>query len=145
MSIIFKKEENKPEHPFVYIDSINTSSYMKEMISYTLKYVREVSGADYFDSVTDLKPSDHTVKTEQQIYQKKDGYWIVADELYDVLTLYKKETNVGTIWNSTTVKKIYTMRLVKCPKIVPKVFEKVDKHQTFVNELREQVQKFGQK
>jgi hypothetical protein len=142
MSIIFKKEENKPEYPFIYIDSINTSSYMKEMISYTLKHIREVSGADYFDSITDLKPSDHMAKNEQQIYKsKKDGFWIVTDELYDTLTLYKRETSTGTLWNSVYVSKIYSMRIVKCPKIVPKVFEKVDKHQSFIAELRTQVEK----
>jgi hypothetical protein len=117
--------------PFIYVDSINQDSYVAEMYNATIKFIRE--NIDY-DGISNINKSDYMAKDYNDIYyNKKDGFWIVSDEDNNIIELYKKETNVGKIYNNYNVNKIYKLTCHKCPRIVPKVFKKTSKYDSIAN------------
>ena len=56
-----------------------------------------------------------------------------------VLTLYKRTTSVGRIYNSTYVEKVYELHYEDCSKVVPKIFTTQTKFETFQLELSERI------
>jgi len=131
---------NIQDQPLVYVDSINSESYLAEMYNYTTKYIRE---SDESKNHLIVKRINHMAKDENDIYyNKKDGLWIVSDEKQCILTLYKKTTRKGYLYNSIYMDKIFTLSYKKCSKIVPQVFKKTSKHDNFKMELAEKVLSF---
>ena len=116
-----------------YIDSINKESYMTEMYTICLKYLREKKEMDtnilHFEP---LKRERLMAGDEKDIwYNKNDGYWIIETDNH-TLTLYQRQTLVGKIYNSTLVDKLFTLTYSECSRTVPKVFEKTSPFDNFI-------------
>jgi len=127
--------------PILYVDSMNYSSFAAEMYSYTTRSIREQLGKDY--NGEPVIREEHMAKDENDIYHNKtDGYWIVCDEEKKILSLYKRETSVGNIYNSVYVTKTYTLTCTECPRIVPKVFKETTIFEDFTSELKKTVRSY---
>jgi len=123
----------------LYIDSINRSSWIVEMYNYTIRYIRENS-----DSVD--RPIDRNVlmaKDYDDIYHnRKDGFWIVADDMNNTVSLYKRCTSIGKLYNSVYIDLIFVLNWSECPRIVPKIFKTTTLFDNFTDELKLSVAKF---
>jgi hypothetical protein len=138
MSVILKKDyPNEEEYPILYVDTINESSYMTEMVSITVKWIRE-----NLDEIRETKAINHIALTEQNIRTKKDGYWFVTNDKYKMLTLYRKKTILGYLWNTQVIEPIFVLRYTAIPKIVPMIGQKVSKYDSFVGELSQKVDQY---
>lgn len=130
--------------PIIYVDSINDTSYIKEMNSIIVKYIRQNIGSN--DEQKIVKKINHIAKDYNDIYyNKKDGYWIVCDDKNKSITLYIKQIATGFLYNSHIVSKIFTLSYVKCPRIVPLLFDKKNEHLNFIDELKFSVKKYRQR
>lgn len=118
--------------PELYVDSINSTSYLTELHNYCAKFIRTNT-----DSETESK--SRLVKDEKEISTKDNGYWYTFDEKSQTITMYKKSQSLGYIYNSSIVEKVFTMTYVKCPKVVPKVFTEKNIFNDFSQELKEKV------
>jgi hypothetical protein len=127
--------DNKNISPVLYIDSINKSCYVEEMLNYTIRYIRETTN-------NNINNRDNYISSSMEnIYNKcKDGYWITIDD-QDV-SLYKKETLTGIFYNSIQVGKIFTLKYVLCPRIVPKILKKQSLFDNFTDELKASVNNY---
>ena len=122
-----------------YIDSINKSSYMNEMFNHTIKYIRENT------TPTDqpIDRSGRMALNYQDIqYNRKDGYWIVGDDVNNKVTLYRRYTSIGNLYNSVCVDLIHILTFNECPRIVPKILKTTALFDNFTDELKLSVTNF---
>lgn len=134
--------------PIIYVDSVNDTSYIKEMYSIIVKYIRQnnMNINKNNDDQKIVKKTNHMANDYNDIYyNKKDGYWIIFDDKNKSVTLYIKQISTGFIYNSYSVNKIFTLSYVKCPRIVPLLFDKKDKHGNFLDELKFSVKRYRQR
>ncbi len=128
-----------------YIDSINKESYLTEMYSICIKYIREKNENELNDTKkNNYKPmirDQILAKDENDIfYNKVDGHWIIETEKNKIITLYQRRTLNGIIYNSTLVEKLFSLTYNECSRTVPKVFEKPQTpFENFSKELSEKV------
>jgi len=128
--------------PVEYVDSINKDSFVAEMYNLCIKYIRE-NTVETDNKVTTFKRENFSAKSENDIYYDKvDGFWMIANEKEKVITLFKRKTLVGRIYNSTLVEKIFKLECKECPKISPKVFVKTSVFDNFSKELSNRVADF---
>lgn len=126
----------------LYVDSINKDSFVAEMYNVCVKYIREKTDTSNKQN-TVFKRENFIVGDEKKIYtDSQDGFWIVSNEKERIITLYKRITYRGRIYNSTYVDKIFTLTCQECPKIVPQVFKKSTLFENFTDELTARVSTF---
>jgi len=133
----------------IYVDSINTDSFLSEMYGISIRHIREtLEVSDKTNTSTSLpitvKKENHIAIDENDIYYKKaDGFWLIYSDKTNTLTLYKKTTLVGTIYNTVCMPKVLELRYETCGKVVPKVFNTEESQYTkFQNELNNRVTQF---
>lgn len=127
--------ENQNILPVLYIDSINKSCYVDEMINYAIRYIRETTNNNISNR------GDYITTTLENIHNNCDnGYWITIDE--KEVSLYKKETCVGNFYNSIYVNRIFTLSFSVCPRIVPKILKKTSLFDNFTDELKASVNSY---
>jgi len=122
-----------------YVDSMTKSSYMNEMINHTVKYIREnITPVDQ-----PINRNDRMALNYQDIqYNRNDGYWIVEDLENNMVTLYKRSTSIGNLYNSVYVEKIFSLTFNECPRIVPKILKPNTLFENFTDELKLSVSNF---
>lgn len=133
-----------PYEPVIYVDSINKDGHMAEIYNQTVRFIREhtpiANGRDI-----EIRREDHSVKDENKIIQKPNGYWLTANEGKRTLTLYKKIMVSGYLYNYPCVQKVYEMCCQTCPKIVPNIIKKGILFDDFSKELKSKVAEFGRR
>ena len=136
MATIMKFDlENKTNIPILYVDSINKSSYIEEMINYIIRYIREITNKSIDNR------NDYIVSSIDDIHKKcDDGYWIIIDE--KEVVLYKKELSKGNFYNSVYVNEIFKLKSYECPRIVPKLLKKPSMFDSFTDELKASVSNY---
>lgn len=125
--------------PVEYVDSINKENFVSEMYNICIKYIRE-NTVDSDKKVITFKRKNFTAKSENDIYyDKTDGFWMIANEKERVITLFKRKTLVGRIYNSILVEKIFKLECKECPRIIPTVFVNTSLFDNFSKELSDRV------
>lgn len=129
--------------PVCYIDTINKNGFMAEMYNWCMRYIRENSDADKTTKTIydqNFKRENYMATDQQNIYNnKEDGFWFVVNEKETHITLYKRETYKGVIYNSTYVTKILTLTCHECPRIVPQFVKERTLFENFSDELNAKV------
>lgn len=118
----------------VYVDTINKDSYVAEMYNMCIKYIRTKTVIND-ESIVYKREKFLAIDETDIYYNKGDGYWIVANEKDKIITLCKRVTFKGMIYNTIYIEKIFTLTCNECPKIVPKIFKKPSTFETFTEEL----------
>lgn len=146
MAIVLRKDfiktlsESDVPYPLLYVDTINENGIVNEMYNLTMAYIR--TNIEEEDS-RQYKREDFIAKDYNDIYYNKtDGFWILYDKNNNILSLFKKETHVGYIYNKIYVTKQYEITYKKCPRLVPRVFKKSDKFADFDTELKTRVNQY---
>lgn len=128
-----------PTECAIYVDSINKDSFVAEMYNFCVRHIREKTDTSNSQNVI-FKRENFMAEDEKNIYKdKKDGFWIVANEKDKIITLYKRVTYRGRIYDSTYVEKQFTLTCQECPKVVPQVFKKTSLFENFTEELTAKV------
>lgn len=136
MSIVLKFDHiNNTTEPILYIDSIIEDGYVNEMITVCIRHIREE-----INKTKECKRENLIALNEKDISSKEDGYWYVIDNKNVIL--YKKTTQIGYIYSSSKIQKLYTFSYKKCIKVVPQVFETQSKYDHFVDELKLKVNEY---
>jgi hypothetical protein len=141
MAVILKTSftlNNTPEpiEPVLYVDTINKDAFVAEMYSFCLGHIRKNTDTTDPSVVSKIKRENFIVDNENDIYyNKKDGFWMISNEKTKVVTLYKRTTLVGYLYNTIEVKKIFTLSCIECPRVVPRVFTKPTLFDNFAEEL----------
>lgn len=127
--------------PILYIDSINVSSYPIEMHRECIKYIRENTDPHTISEGHVFKSETHSVQKEQDIKEKPDGFYYIANNKDNIFIMYKKHTSIGRIFNSITIEKVFTLTCIKCGKVCPKVFEKTETETNVFNVFTDELKK----
>jgi hypothetical protein len=122
-----------------YVDTINKNSFIAEMYNLCVKYIREKTNTSNLHNGVFKRENFMASDAKNIYYDKEDGFWIIADEKERIITLYKRITFRGRIYNSTYVEKLFTLTCQECPKIVPQVFKKTTLFENFTEELTAKV------
>lgn len=126
--------------PVFYVDSMNQGSFVAEMYSYTVKFIREQLDESNQYKGGPVIRTECMAEDENDIYSNKpDGFWIVSDEKANIVSLFKRTTSVGSLYNSVYVSKVFTLTCTECPRIVPKVFKQTTLFDNFTSELKQSV------
>ena len=136
MATIMKFDlENKTNLPILYVDSINKSSYVEEMINYIIRYIREITNKSIDNR------NDYIVSNVDEIHKKcNDGYWMIIDE--KEVVLYKREISKGIFYDSIYVNEIFKLKSYECPRIVSKLLKKPSMFDNFTDELKMSVSNY---
>src|SRR5947208_16541665 len=93
-----------PAEPLIYVDTINNDGFIAEMYNICIRHIEENTISP---GITEFKRENFTAKDENDIYyNKKDGLWIISDEQTRIITLCKRTTSLGVIYNSIIIEKI---------------------------------------
>jgi len=135
MSIIYiKYYKTNTTEAYCYVDSLNETSVFNEMNKIALQHIKEnIVKDDVW-----LKLDKFTLKDVSELTTAKDGYYIVFDK--GCLTLYKKITLDGYIYNSVYYNRIFKLSSVKCKKVIPKVEIENSDWQKFKLELQKAIE-----
>jgi hypothetical protein len=117
----------------LYVDSINSESYMSEMLGIATRFIRENSPCGPI-----VKSKDHMAKDKKDITTKKDGMWIVPNGTSGI-SVYKKRTNYGYIYNTSSIDLLFDLIYTKCSKVVPQVYKTTSLFDDFKSELADRV------
>jgi hypothetical protein len=144
MSVVTKQLYNPPSsEPVMFIDSVNMNTYLVEMYSICNRHIR--NNDKTINDNNPLKKETLIVKDEESIKTKEDGFWIIADEKNYVITLYKKTTISGYLYNYPTIEKVFTLTCKTCPRVVPQLFEKTNNDYSFIKELNNKIQDYAER
>jgi len=70
--------------------------------------------------LTSNKKEDYIALNERDIRDNKsDGLWILRNEKNMNITLFRKKTSHGVVYNDVCVEKIFVLTCEKCEKIIP--------------------------
>lgn len=139
--------------PVLYVDSMIERSFDVEMKSLMSKYIRTLSTTTTATNNThDAKDvgsvtiGKYLAKDENDIrYNKNDGLWVVDDRTNTSLTLYRRKTNHGYLYNTVDVSKKIKLSFHKCKRVVPQILKKESLFDTFQNELASKVSEYKNK
>lgn len=99
----------------VNVSSVNyynnySNDYMPCMFNIFFEYIRN----NLLLNQTEEFVSDNYVAQNYNdiYYNKKDGYWIVINEYNKVMTLYKRTTYPGYIYNTYEIKFLFTLSII---------------------------------
>lgn len=119
MAVVLLKDYKKATtDPVLYIDSINPNSYINEIISYTLMYIR-----NSYRFEGEGKRENFEVMKREEIYSRNDGYYFLLNN--ETLILYRKITLEGYIYNGVYIDRVFKLTYKLINKVVPK--NKIDK------------------
>src|SRR5579872_1754579 len=127
--------------PILYIDSINVSSYPIEMHRECIKYIRENTDPNTISEGHVFKSESHSVQKEQDIIEKPDGYYYIANNKDNIFIMYKKYTSLGLFYNRSLIEKVFTLTCNQCKKVCPKVFEKSETETNVFNVFTDELKK----
>jgi hypothetical protein len=134
------KEEEKNK-PILFVDTINVSSYTVEMHGVCIRYIRENTDPRSVPEFHLFKSGNYTIKKEQDINTKPDGYYYVANEKSNIFVMYKIQRSIGIFYTSTMIEKIFTLICVPGTRVCPRLVEKNsdNKFLDFASELKSKV------
>jgi hypothetical protein len=101
--------------PIAYIDSLSTNHYIEKMDEVMINYIK-------MNTITNemIKKEDFIALNEKDIRDNKsDGLWILRNEKNLNVTLFRKKTSHGVVYNDVYVEKIFVLTCEKCEKFIP--------------------------
>jgi len=133
-------KEEDIKKPILFVDSLNVSSYTVEMHGVCVRYIRTNDGSDKVADSRIFKAENHSVKNEQDIKTKPDGYYYVVDDKKNIFVMYKIQRYNMLFYTSTSIEKIFTLTCIPGKRVCPVIFDKSsDKGISFESELKAKV------
>ena len=135
--ITLKDYKSDTLKPILYIDSLNPNSVINEMRNYIVSYVRNLNDYNFDRYIY----KDMLLKNYNDIYDKIDGYYCTESSDSKIIILHHKNTELGYIYNTINIKKIFKLSFEVCKRIVPLIEKETNEFITFEDELKQVIKK----